>query len=32
MMERINALSGKLRWGQKSGSFFLEAALPLKVI
>ena len=32
MMERINAQSGKLRWGEKSGSFFLEAALPLKVI
>jgi two-component system sensor histidine kinase DesK len=32
MMERIDALSGKLRWGEKSGSFFLEAILPHKVI
>lgn len=32
MMERINALSGKLRWGERSGSFFVEATLPLKVI
>jgi two-component system sensor histidine kinase DesK len=32
MMERIHALSGKLRWGEKSGSFFLEAVLPAKVI
>ena len=32
MMERINALSGNLRWGERSGSFFLEATLPLKVI
>ena len=32
MVERINALSGKLRWGELSGSFFLEATLPLKAI
>jgi len=32
MTERINALSGKLRWGEKRGSFFLEAVLPAKVI
>jgi two-component system sensor histidine kinase DesK len=32
MMERIDALSGKLRWGKKRGSFFLEAIIPLRAI
>lgn len=30
MLERVSGLSGKLHWGQSKGSFFLEAALPLK--
>lgn len=32
MFERIDALSGKLRWGERKGSFFLEAILPLEAI
>jgi signal transduction histidine kinase len=32
MIERIEALSGQLRWGERSGSFFLEATLPHAVI
>ena len=32
MTERIDALSGKLRWGEERGSFYLEATLPLEVI
>jgi len=32
MMERIDALSGKLRWGERGGSFFVEAAIPLEAI
>ncbi|MDT8397720.1 MAG: histidine kinase [Pseudomonadales bacterium] len=32
MLERITALSGKLHWDNRQGSFFLEAMLPLKVI
>lgn len=32
MLERVKALQGKLHWREQSGSFFLEAAFPLRVI
>ena len=32
MQERIQAISGSLAWGNRDGSFFLEASLPARVI